>query len=135
MKKVLKFLCVVMVICSGISLIACGKDANNIQNSGMSETKTAQTTENQTERISETQNNYYETETTETHYNHSAIQGCVIVEQDGSFMLQYSEKCESCGYVSARKHMIYHEWGTYTSSFMCPDCHNTQSVEIETSQY
>lgn len=135
MKKVLKILCVIMVIGLGFSLTACGKDASSIQNTDMSKTKTVQTTERQTERTSETQNNYYETEATETHYNHSAIQGCVIVEQDGTPMLQYSEKCESCGYVSESKHTINHFDGGYTTSFTCPQCQNTQMVEINTNSY
>lgn len=85
---------------------------------------------------SDDENNYYKNEVTETHHNHLAIQGCVIVNQDDSVsMVQYSEKCESCGYVSSSKRTIYHDTGTYTSSFMCPECHNTQSVEVETSQY
>ena len=133
MKKVLKILCVVMVIGLGVSLVACSKDGT--QNTAMSETINSQTTENQTEIISETQNNDYEMEITETHYNHSAIQGCVIVEQDGTSMVQYSEKCESCGYISPSKHTINHFDGGYTTSFLCPQCQNTQTVEINTNTY
>lgn len=95
----------------------------------------ALTTENQSETFSEAETDYSVPETTETHYNHSAIQGCVIVEKDETSMLQYSEKCESCGYVGASKQTIYHYMDSYTTSFLCPQCGNTQRVEISTNTY
>ena len=135
MKKVLKILCVVMVIGLGVSLVACSKNYDGTENTDVPEVISTQTTEAQTESISKTQNNDYEIETTETHYNHSAIQGCVIVEQDGTPMVQYSEKCESCGYISLSKHTINHFDGGYTTSFLCPQCQNNQAVEINTNTY
>lgn len=142
MKKVLKIICVILVISLGVSLAACGKtksekDINRIEEtqSTSNTAGSALTTENQSETFSEAEMDYSVLETTETHYNHSAIQGCVIVEQDGTSMLQYSEKCESCGYVSANKQTINHFGGMYTGSFNCPKCGNTQRVEINTNTY
>lgn len=142
MKKVLKIICVILVISLGVSLAACGKtksekDINRIEEtqSTSNTAGSALTTENQSETFSEAEMDYGVPETTETHYNHSAIQGCVIVEQDGTPMLQYSEKCESCGYISASKQTIYHYMDSYTTSFLCPQCGNTQRVEISTNTY
>lgn len=142
MKKVLKIICVILVISLGVSLTACSKNSNEKDMSMIEETQStsnaagsALTTENQNETLSETETDYSVSETIETHYNHSAIQGCVIVEQDGTPMLQYSEKCESCGYVSASKQTINHFGGMYTGSFNCPQCGNTQRVEINTNTY
>lgn len=142
MKKALKIICVVLVISLGISLAACGKteskkDINRIEetHSTSNTAGSALTTENQNETFSEAETDYSVPETTETHYNHSAIQGCVIVEQDGTQMLQYSEKCESCGYVGAGKQTIYHYMDSYTTSFLCPQCGNTQMIEISTNTY
>lgn len=142
MKKVLKIICVVLVISLGISLAACSKTESEKDISRIEETQStsntagsALTTETQNETFSEDERDYDIPETTETHYNHSAIQGCVIVEQDETPMLQYSEKCENCGYVSASKHTIYHHMGNYTTSFLCPQCQNNQTVKIETNQY
>ena len=136
MKKVLNILCVAMVICLGVSLSACGKTVTEPQTTEPSTNSFTQTTEckSQVETTKATEN-YYEEEATETHYYHSAIEGCVIVEQNGTPTLYYSEKCENCGYVSNSKHMINHSFGAYTSSFHCPDCGNNQHVEFETSQY
>ena len=142
MKKVLKIICVILVISLGVSLTACSKNSNEKDMSMIEETQStsntavsALTTENQNETLSETEADYTVPETTETRYNHSAIQGCVIVEQDGTPMLQYSEKCESCRYGSARKQTINHFGGMYTGSFNCPQCGNTQRVEINTNTY
>lgn len=142
MKKVLKIICVVLVISLGISLAACSKTESEKDISRIEETQStsntagsALTTKNQSETFSKNETDYGVPETTETHYNHSAIQGCVIVEQDGTPMLQYSEKCENCGYVGAGKHTIYHHMGNYTTSFLCPQCGNTQMIEISTNTY
>ena len=137
MKKVLKILCVVMVICLGVLFTACGKTVDKMPTTENVTSSFTETTENasQVETTKATENYYEEEETTETHYYHSAIEGCVIVEQDGTAMLRYSEKCENCGYVSSSTYTMHHSFGGYTSGFHCPDCGNNQHVEIETSQY
>ncbi|MDE6111565.1 MAG: hypothetical protein K2F65_06595 [Eubacterium sp.] len=140
MKKVLKILCVVLVISLGVSLAACSKNANETDISQTEETQintehSEITTENQTQFPVSDEYDDYEAKTTEMHYNHSAIQGCIIAEQDGSPMVQYSEKCESCGYISPSKQTIYHYMDSYTTSFLCPQCGNTQMVEINTNTY
>jgi len=142
MKKVLKIFCVVLVISFGCSLAACSKNAdetNTTKPEGAQSTSSAESSEsiieNQTESLSEDEMDVSASETTEIHYNHSAIQGCVIIEQDGTPTFCYSEKCESCGYVSASAYTINHFGGSYTSGFHCPQCGNQQKVELNTNTY
>lgn len=82
MKKVLKIICVILVISLGVSLTACSKNSNEKDMSMIEETQStsnaagsALTTENQNETFSEAETDYTVPETIETHYNHSAIQG------------------------------------------------------------
>ena len=96
-------------------------------------TSTTQYTTQTTTQAYDNGYNDYEEET-QTQYYHTAIEGCVIENQDGSEMLSYCEKCEACGYVSSSTHTITHSFGTYNSSFHCPQCGNMQSVSIETNQ-
>ena len=137
MKKVLKILCVVMVICVGVSFTACGKTTDKPQTTENVTSSLTQTTESESlvETTKATEDYYEQEEMTEAHYYHSAIEGAVITQQDGSELLSFSEKCENCGWVQSGSHMISHSFGTYTSSFHCPDCGNNQHVEIETSEY
>lgn len=88
MKKVLKILCIILVISLGISLAACSKTESEKDISRIEETQStsntagsALTTKNQSETFSKNETNYGVPETTETHYNHSAIQGCVILSR------------------------------------------------------
>ncbi|MCH5315787.1 MAG: hypothetical protein J1E81_07725 [Eubacterium sp.] len=98
MKKVLKILCVVMVICIGVSFTACGKATEEPQTTESATSSFTQTTENpiQVETTKVTKNYYEEEEVSETHYYHAAIEGAVIIQQDGSAILNFSEKCENC---------------------------------------
>lgn len=73
---------------------------------------------------------YYVEETTEQTYYHSALEGCVIVEQDGSDHVIYQEKCEMCGTLQSGTHSVYRSMGTLNSSFMCQNCRNTQTVQL-----
>lgn len=81
MEKVLKILCVVMVICLGVLLVACGKVDDEPQTTERMTNSFTQTTESKSQiEITEVTENYYETEViTETHYYHSAIEGAVII--------------------------------------------------------
>lgn len=141
MKKVLKILCIVLVISLSTSLAACSKNADEANTTkaektqSVSSTESTEEAEQQTETVLEDETDYSVTETTEIHYNHSAIQGCVIIEQDGTPTFRYSEKCESCGYVSASAYTINHFGGGYTSGFHCPQCGNQQKVELNTNTY
>ena len=125
MKKI--FVCLMLVVFM-IVLTACGnsKTASDDGNTLASTTTSGTTTTTQAY-------GGYEEEM-EHHYYHAAIQGCVIEEQDGTDEVHYREKCEACGYVSSSTHTIWHSFGTYTSSFHCPQCQNLQRVEIESNE-
>lgn len=68
----------------------------------------------------------------ETIYNHVALQGAVIVEQDGKPYFKYKKKCELCGYIAGGNTGINATSGKINSSFHCPDCGNNQKIQIET---
>lgn len=71
----------------------------------------------------------------ETVYNHVALQGAVIVEQNGKMNFKYKKKCEICGYVSSGTSGLTTAGGRYNSNFQCPDCGNNQKIQIETTKY
>lgn len=98
MKKVLKILCVVMVICIGVSFTSCGKTSDEPQTTKNVTSSLTEANENasQFETTKVTKNYYEEEEVSETHYYHAAIEGAVIIQQDGSEILNFSEKCENC---------------------------------------
>ena len=70
----------------------------------------------------------------ETIYNHVALQGAVIVEQDGKPYFKYKKKCELCGYIAGGNTGISASSGKLNSSFRCPDCGNQQKIQIETTR-
>jgi len=62
-----------------------------------------------------------------------ALQGAVIIEDDGTFMT-YQCKCESCGTLqSGTTHTSSPKFATMCSSFMCYSCQKTQEVKIRGS--
>ena len=133
MKKLI--VCLIAFILAFV-LVACGNSPEKTSEESTS-TATATSTSSATSdapTAAATTTEAYEEEETQPQYNHSAIQGCVIEEQDGSDMVKYREKCESCGYVSSSTHIIHHTFGTYNSSFTCPQCSNVQKVEIESHE-
>ena len=133
MKKSKTLICtlltVLLLICA---FTGCAKTENEENNETSSTATTASSV--QTTATQAYDNGYDDAQEQEPQYYHSAIQGCVIENQDGSAMFSYKEKCEACGYVSSSSHMINHTFGTYTSSFLCPKCNNVQSVEIESNE-
>lgn len=78
----------------------------------------------------DTTTEYYIEESTTQFIYHSALEGCVIVEQDGSDHVIYQEKCEMCGTLQSGTHSVYRSMGTLNSSFMCQNCRNTQTVQL-----
>lgn len=68
----------------------------------------------------------------ETIYNHVALQGAVVIEQDGGSYFKYKKKCELCGYISGGSTGTSASSGKLNSSFHCPDCGNQQKIQIET---
>jgi|BioPla2DNA2_1021312.scaffolds.fasta_scaffold102578_1 hypothetical protein len=119
MKKNLRILNVVLIIIFSIALSACD-DSRNIDTANQSEAKN-------TSQI------YQEEEMPEKTYNHVAIKGAVVDEQDGTAMFTYKKKCESCGNVEPGHTRLFASGGTYKGSFMCSKCKNNQPIEIKTT--
>lgn len=65
-------------------------------------------------------------------YVPTAISGAVILDFDGT-IVNFQEKCESCGEVQSGSNKISKSNGydSYTSSFVCSKCGETQKVEIK----
>ena len=73
---------------------------------------------------------------TKAYINHVALQGAVIVKQDGTSRFTYCRKCEACGYVESNMKINTNgSGGKLTSGFYCPKCKNNQTIEIEHSKY
>ena len=70
---------------------------------------------------------------TEKMYYHAALQGAVIVEQDGSRSFKYKKKCDMCGYLDNTRVNVSKGVGTLDSSFRCHECGNHQKVKIRTT--
>ena len=70
---------------------------------------------------------------TEKTYYHAALQGAVIVEQDGSRSFKYQKKCDACGYLDNTRVNVSKGVGTLDTSFRCHECGNHQKVKIKTT--
>ena len=70
---------------------------------------------------------------TEKTYYHAALQGAVIVEQDGSRSFKYQKKCDACGYLDNTRINVSKGIGTLVTSFRCRECGNHQKVKIKTT--
>lgn len=70
---------------------------------------------------------------TEKTYYHAALQGAVIVEQDGSRSFKYQKKCDACGYLDNTRVNVSKGIGTLDTSFRCHECGNHQKVKIRTT--
>ncbi len=70
---------------------------------------------------------------TEKMYYHAALQGAVIVEQDGSRNFKYQKKCDVCGYLDNTRVNVSKGVGTLDTSFRCHECGNHQKVNIRTT--
>ncbi len=83
------------------------------------------------------QTDYYSTTAyqpqTKAYITHVALQGAVIVQQDGTEKYVYCRKCEACGYIESnmRCNTYGSPHGTLLSGFYCPECGNNQKIEIE----
>lgn len=129
-------LSLVFLLC--LSLTACG-ESNDSTSENSSNTESVQTNESgsKTGSVESTPNSIPDTpvveETPEPTYYYAAIEGAVIVEQNGSQYYVYCHKCEKCGKVQSNMKHVRHSGGNLTSSYYCPDCKQSQRVEIEES--
>lgn len=70
---------------------------------------------------------------TEKVYYHAALQGAVIVEQDGGRSFKYQKKCDVCGYLDHTRVNVSKGVGTLDTSFRCHECGIHQKVNIKTT--
>lgn len=140
MKKDLltKALCVAMALLLCMGLTACGSNGDTpSENSSKVESTQPSESDSKTESVESAPNSTPNTpvveETPEPTYYYAAIEGAVIVEQNGSQYYVYCNKCEKCGKVQSNMKHVRHSGGNLTSSYYCPDCKQSQRVEIEES--
>lgn len=71
----------------------------------------------------------------EESFYHTAIKGAVIVSQDGGKSFSYQGHCEACGKTdTTMTKNTTASSGVLKSSFLCPNCGNQQSIEIESGK-
>lgn len=110
------------VLCLGCT--ACGEETEE-------ETSTAETTA-QVQTSATTAYTPREIRTEKMYY-HTALQGAVIVEQDGSRSFKYQKKCDMCGYLDNTRVNVSKGVGMLDTSFRCHECGNHQKVKIRTT--
>lgn len=133
-----KALCVAVALLLCVGLTACGGNNDEMSESD-NKTESTQTNKSSS-KIEDAENNnstaYNATvsaETPEPTYYYAAIEGAVIVEQNGSQYYVYCNKCEKCDKVQSNMKHVRYTGGNLTSSYFCPDCKQSQRVEIEES--
>lgn len=136
MIKLKRLMSILSAVALCASLAACNGETQPEKTSANEIAQTSVQSQNEevnNEVITVIQTVYAEPETRkETVYNHVALQGAVVVEQDGSTHFKYKKKCELCGYVANSIIGASASSGKLTSSFRCPDCGNNQKTQIET---
>ena len=126
MAKFKKFMSILTAVALCISLASCSGETTTKQS-------VVQTYSDEVATVIQTV--YVQPETRkESIYNHVALQGAVIVEQDGKQYFKYKKKCELCGYISGGSTGTSASSGKLNSSFRCPDCGNQQKIQIETTR-
>ena len=121
-----KFMSIISAVALCISLVSCSGETTTKQSA-------VQTYSDEVATVIQTV--YVQPETRkESFYNHVALQGAVIIEQDGRPYFKYKKKCELCGYISGGSTGTSASSGKLNSSFRCPDCGNQQKIQIETTR-
>lgn len=133
MAKFKKFMSIISAFALCISLVSCSGEATPEETSKQSNKQTYFDEINEVETVIQTVSVQLETHK-ETFYNHVALQGAVIIEQDGRPYFKYKKKCELCGYISGGSTGTSASSGKLNSSFRCPDCGNQQKIQIETTR-
>lgn len=137
-KVLKKTLSVVIAFLLCLSLTACGGNGDALFENG-DRTESGETNESSSKIEDAESNNssaYNATvsdETPKPTYYYAAIEGAVIVEQNGSQYYVYCNKCEKCDKVQSNMKHVQHTGGNLTTSYFCPDCKQSQRVEIEES--
>ena len=130
MAKIKRVISVLSAVALCISLASCSGETTTEETT---EQTAVQTYSNEVATVIQTV--YVQPETRkESIYNHVALQGAVIVEQDGKPYFKYKKKCELCGYISGGSTGTSASSGKLNTSFRCPDCGNQQKIQIETTR-
>ena len=133
MAKIKKLISVLSAVALCISLASCSGETTTKETTEQAAVQTYSEETNEVATVIQTV--YVQPETRkETIYNHVALQGAVIVEQDGKPYFKYKKKCELCGYISGGSTGTSASSGKLNSSFRCPDCGNNQKIQIETTR-
>lgn len=131
MAKIERVISVLSAVVLCISLASCSGKTAHEETTGQSDKQTYSYETSEIATVIQTV--YVQPEThKETFYNHVALQGAVIIEQDGRPYFKYKKKCELCGYVSGGSTGTSASSGKLNSSFRCPECGNQQKIQIET---
>ena len=126
-----KFMSIISAVALCISLASCSGETTPKETTNQDAVQPYSDEINEVATVIQTV--YIQPETRkETIYNHVALQGAVIVEQDGKPYFKYKKKCELCGYISGGSTGTSASSGKLNSSFRCPECGNNQKIQIET---
>lgn len=137
MLKLKKLMSIPSAVALCISLASCSNETTPEETSASEPAQTfAQQQTAETRCITTTvQSVYVQPETREeTIYNHVALQGAVVIQQDGSQSFKYQKKCEACGHIDNTRVGANATSGTLNSIFNCPECDNCQKIQIETTK-
>ena len=133
MAKLKKTISILTAVALCISLASCSGETTSEETTESNQNIVHSHSTESNEVATVIQTVYVQPETQrETVYNHVALQGAVIVEQDGRPYFKYKKKCELCGYVSGGSTGTSASSGKLNSSFRCPECGNQQKIQIET---
>ena len=133
MAKLKKTISILTAVALCISLASCNSETTTEETTGQSDKQTYSYETSEIATVIQTV--YVQPETRkESVYNHVALQGAVIVEQDGKPYFKYKKKCEICGYIAGGNTGVSATSGKINSSFRCPDCGNQQKIQIETTR-
>lgn len=122
----------VMLIFSGCAMQKKGETNTETEPANSTtEVSSEAVTENTTQETTSSEPYYITTK--QKIYTHCAITNCIIVEQDGTSMFSYYEKCDACGLVRSNTRICISATVHWTGGFICPNCHETRRVEIETT--
>lgn len=130
-----KFMSIISAVALCISLASCSNKTASEETAEVSQNTVYSHSAESNKVATVIRTVYVQPETRkETIYNHIALQGAVIVEQDGKPYFKYKKKCELCGYIAGGNTGISATSGKINSSFRCPDCGNQQKIQIETTR-
>lgn len=138
MLKKLTALVLALLLC--MAFVGCGESNNQDEEKTKNNVSSVESDSSKNDSNSNTTSSNLEVESQTTQVvpsvpekkiiTHTAVQGCVIVSQDGSAMHTYKKKCESCGNVVPGTVTQGKYDGKTQTSFNCSKCGNKQKIEI-----